>query len=107
MRTYSELTPDDQAEARHVALVELLEGIIEGGVRFNDEDNGDDLQARIDAACARADEMQTPWFSHEYILDTCRAELEGMAACDAEDALYPESNERIIRVACLSAKPDA
>ena len=40
--------------------------------------------------------MKTPWFASEYILDACREELEGMAICIAEDALYPEPNEIVI-----------
>lgn len=69
--------------------------IIERGVRFNDALNGDDLQARIDAAALKADEMQTPWFVADYMHDdeTVRESIEGMARCDAEDALYAEPND--------------
>lgn len=51
---------------------------------------------RIDAAIAKADKMQTPWFAHEYIIDTCADEIEGMARCDAEDAVYAKPGERIV-----------
>lgn len=98
MRKYDELTPEEQIKAKEIALTNLLTAIFEG-LRFSDELNHDDLQARIDCAIEKADEMKTPWFSHEYILDTCREELESMAQCDAEDALYPDENERIIRLA--------
>jgi hypothetical protein len=40
--------------------------------------------------------MHTPWFASEYILETCREDLTGMAQCDAEDASYTEPGERII-----------
>ena len=97
MRTYQELNQAEQERAREVALNELLEGVMDG-LRFNDEANGDDLQARIEAAGEKANAMQTPWFWGEYIMDTCREDFEGMAAADAEDALYPDKTERIINL---------
>lgn len=93
MKHYAELTEEQQKAARERALTDLLRDIIENGLRFNDAKNGDDLQARIDAACAEADRKQTPWFAHEYILDTCRADLESIATATAEDALFPEDGE--------------
>ena len=95
MRTYQELNEKEQERAREVALNELLEAITEG-IRFNDEANSDDLQARIDAAGEKANAMQTPWFWSEYIMDTCKDDLESMAAADAEGALYPGPGERVI-----------
>ena len=71
-------------------------GAITEGIRFNDAANGDDLQARIDAAGGKANAMQTPWFWSSYIMDTCQDDLEGMAAAYAEDALYPDQRERVI-----------
>ena len=97
MRTYQELNEAEQARAREVALNELLEAITEG-VRFDDKANGDNLQARIDAAGERAEAMQTPWFWTSYIMDTCKEDLERMALSDAENALYPDSGERTIRI---------
>ena len=96
MKTYQELTEEQKSEAREIALNELLEAIMEGVIRFNDTLNGDDLQARIDAAGEKAEAMKTPWFMHEYVMDTCREDLEAMAAADAEDSLYPENGERVI-----------
>ena len=96
MKTFDQLTPDLQKSAIEAASTSLLRAICEGAIRFNDGLNGDSLQARIDAAAKRADEMQTPWFMHEYVMDTCREEIEGMARADAEDALYPERGERCV-----------
>ena len=98
MKTYQDLTPELQAQARDKALTELLTAICEGVLRFNDAANGDTLQARIDAAGAQADAKQTPWFFHEYIMDTCQEDLESMALADAEEALYPEAGERVIYI---------
>lgn len=98
MRRFSRLTKAEKEAAVNQAASDLLGAILEGAVRFNDSLSGDDLQARIDAACAKAEAMRTPWFAHEYIMDTCRDEIMGMAQCDAEDAMYPDKAERIIRL---------
>ena len=96
MKTYNELTERERQLARRKTTEQLLEAILSGALRFSDKDNGDDLQARIDAACAEAERMQTPWFAHEYIMETCGQEIRGMAECDAEDALYSQTGERVI-----------
>ena len=97
MKTYSELTKEQQEKAVEKELTSLLSAVIDGAIRFNDEINNDDLQDRIDRACEKAEKMRTPWFSHEYILDTCREDLTGMAIASAEDALYAEKNENVVR----------
>ena len=96
MKTYNELTEEQKKKAVEKELTELLTAIIEGAIVFNDEDNGDDLQKRIEVAAEKADKMRTPWFVHEYIMDTCKEELTGMATGTAEDALYAEANEYVI-----------
>ncbi len=93
MKTYTELTPEQQAKAVDKAAGFILADILGGSLRFDDAKNGDGLQARIDAAFVKAEEMRTPWFAHEYILDTCKDDIDGMAQCDAEDSLYPEAGE--------------
>ncbi len=113
MKTYEELTDDQQAKAREGALATLLQEVLDDGFRFNDERNGDNFQATIDAARAKANDMQTPWFAGEYIMDArydpgqghikeddglwpVKETLEGMALCQAEDALYSEPTEHVI-----------
>jgi len=93
MRTYDELSKADQESAHDKALSRLLTAICEGAIRFNDELNGDDLQARIDAAFEKAEAMRTPWFAHEYVMETCDEELRSMALCDAEDAVYRSADD--------------
>ena len=105
MRTFEQLSEPEQSAAVEHCLTLLLRGIIEGGLRFNDEANGDGLQAQIDAAIVKADDMQTPWFAHEYIMEARYNPSEGhiteddglwpvaemlrsMAQCDAEDTNY-------------------
>ena len=96
MKRYAELTQEQRGEAVEKAAGKLLGAILEGGLHFNDSLNHDDLQARIDKAIAKAEAMRTPWFAHEYIMETCQEEIVGMATCDAEDAYYPEPGELTI-----------
>ncbi len=96
MKTYIELTEAEQANAHGQATHQLLESILEGSIRFNDGMNGDNLQACIDAACAKAERMQTPWFAGEYIMDSCGDDIKAMSLCDAEDSLYAEPSEHVI-----------
>ncbi len=96
MKTYSELTPEQQKKAVDYFIKLDLDGICEGWLRFNDSLNEDDLQSRIDAAIEKAEKMQTPWFAAEYIMDSCGEEITSMARCSAEDCLYPEQHERMV-----------
>lgn len=88
MRTFEQLTKAEQEWAKEQALIDLLRAILERGLRFNDELNEDDLQARIDAAGEEAERMQTPWFAGECIMEAAGDDLRSMAQCDAEDAQY-------------------
>lgn len=98
MRVYTDLTDQEKEEAVQAALQLLLSALLQGGIRFNDELNHDDLQERIDAAVAKAEAMQTPWFAGEYVMEAVGEELTAMARCDAEDAFYPARGERIIHL---------
>ncbi len=96
MKTYHQLTDEQKVAAKERALICLLEHVLDGSIRFNDEMNDDDLQKRIDAALAFAEKNHTPWFAGEYIMETCSDELKSMASCDAENALYSEPDELVI-----------
>ena len=115
MRTYDQLTDEEKRQALDQELDALLGYVIEGAIRFDDEKNGDDLQAAIAEAGEEANRMQTPWFAGEYIMgakyrwsstldgpadmtETVGDHLRGMAQCSAEDALYPSPDETIIRL---------
>ena len=99
MRTFKELTDKEKNGAKEVALAELLEGIMQG-MRFSSDEgaeiDGNALQGRIDAAGEEANRMQTPWFWGSYIMDTCKEDLTSMALGDAEEALYPGPEDRIL-----------
>ena len=97
MKRYNELTPEQQeAEVEH-EVKSLLESLCEG-LRFDDKKNGDDFQQRVDKAIEKAEEMRTPWFAHEYIMDDpyCKETITLMAKSSAEDAMYDRSYERVI-----------
>jgi len=96
MKTFEQLKTEQQEKAVQQCLTNLLTAIVEGAIRFDDAKNSDDLQARIDRAFAKAEQMQTPWFAHEYVLDTCREDLESMARAEAEEAMYSEAAEHVI-----------
>lgn len=98
MRTWTELNKDEQDQALQIATDRILKDVVEGSIRFNDELNEDTLQAEIDQAIGKANRMQTPWFAGEYVFEAVGDMLEGMAQCDAEDALYPSPEEDIIRL---------
>jgi len=98
MRKYDQLSKEEQDRAQDLALSNLLEAITSSEIRFDDKLNKDDLQARIDKAGQKAEDMFTPWFASEYIMDTCKEDLTAMSTVDAEDSLYPDTDERIIRL---------
>ena len=70
MKSYSELTEKQKEKAVKIFLNRLLQDIVEGFLMF---DEG--LQDKIDKAFEQAERMKTPWFAHEYIMDTCAEEL--------------------------------
>jgi hypothetical protein len=93
MKYFDELTEKQQEAAVEYWLRDLLTAILEGYLTFDDEKNGDGLQARIDGAIAEAERMQTPWFAHEYIMDVAREDLEAMARTDAAACTYLEDED--------------
>jgi hypothetical protein len=97
VKTYNELTDEQKASALRKATDSLLKAIVEGRIWLDDDLNHDDLQARIDAAMAKCERLKTPWFAAECIMETCKDDIEGMALCDAQDALYVEPGEIVIR----------
>jgi hypothetical protein len=102
MKKYTDLTAEQQAEAVHDALSNVLEDVVSGALCFADELNGDDVQQRIDAALKEADRLQTPWFAGEVVMEdsSVAAVLRGLAQADAEDedTYYLEAGERVVRL---------
>lgn len=109
VRTWDDLTTDEQQKAEAACLADLLTAVVDGAVRFNDEANRDTLQAAIDAAGQKAEEVRTPWFVGEIIMEASYKNMDsddasvgealrGMARCDAEDAIYPTDEQRVVRL---------
>lgn len=97
MRTFAQLEAPERDAAVDYCLKEILLDILKGGRRFNDF-----LQDRIDAAWGEAEQMQTPWFAHEYIMEAVGDELRSMAQANAREAAYADSRDPpVIRVAAL------
>lgn len=99
LRTYAELSPDEQSWALGRSTCDLLRFIVEGGLRFEDKD----LQGRIDRGIQTAHRMQTPWFAHEYVMGE---DIRVMARADAEDRLYAPTGVWVVNVPSRVAKPD-
>ena len=93
MRTFKQLTPDEQEQAIQYQESSLLQATLDGSIRFNDTLNQDNLQKKIDEAIQKAEDMKTPWFAHEYIMDTCSEDIRALAIPAAEDAIYLDDDE--------------
>ena len=96
MKTYEQLTPEQQEKALTKETLNLLQAIMERAIGFNDELNGDNLQARIDKAIEEAEDNRTPWFAGDYVMKAVGEDIKGMAQCTVEDALYSEPDENVI-----------
>jgi hypothetical protein len=96
MKTFEQLTDEQKAKAVAWHEQKVLEAVVEGSLRFNDEMNHDDLQKRIDAAWAEVERLHTPWFAGEAIWETCSEELNGIASANAERSLYSEPDEFVV-----------
>ncbi len=96
MKTFEQLTAAEQTVAVDKAIQRLVEQIAEERIHFNDALNGDNLQARINAAWKQMERLKTPWFIGEAVMETCGVEIRGMAQCNAEDAIYSEPGEFVV-----------
>ena len=97
MKTYIQLKQEEQKAAIEKCVSRILKTILEGrGSHFFEDYDNSTLKFRIDKAIATADEMRTPWFAHEYIMETCRDDIYQIAEADAKDSLYSEPGEVVI-----------
>ena len=93
MRKFTDLTNTEKRTAFNKALNEELQCACECPELYTEE-----LQEKIEKAWKQAEAMRTPWFFHEYIMDTCRQELKAIALFNAKNALYPEPGEYVIHI---------
>jgi len=89
MKSYEQLTPEQQTKAQSACLDELLVMVV------NQPGSIPNLRAKIEAAWKKAEKMQTPWFVGEYIMDTCGDRLKKIAGDTAKTSFYPELGEHI------------
>jgi hypothetical protein len=85
MRKFNELSKAEKEEAINYMLTNLLKAITEGIEVFDKE-----IQSRIEKAFRKAEQMQTPWFAHEYIMEDpiTKKYLQSIAEDEAQKALY-------------------
>ncbi len=88
--TFYELTIPQQNKAIEDAGNELLRDILQG-MRFEE-----DLNMKIESAIEKAEKMQTPWFAHEYIMDTCSEDIKNIARTWAAETKYTDEVTRRI-----------
>jgi hypothetical protein len=114
MRMWSELNEKEQEQAIGQETDDILAYILENpSIGYPDELNRDSLEAAIRAAMDKADDMQTPWFAGEYVMEATYSwdpgdgntvsvpvsdAIRGMAWESAEDAWYPDPDDQIIRL---------
>ncbi len=94
MKNYTQLTEEEQQAAIEKCVKNIWLEIVEMGRQFNE--TNPDLQARIDKAVEKAEQMQTPWFCFSYVMDTCSDDFYQMAEEEAKNALYSEPGEYVI-----------
>lgn len=92
MKTYQELSDEQRKKAVEAMLTKTLTWLCEGLMPFADEDIAD----RINEAIANANKMRTPWFAHEYIMESCGLELRAYAEEDAKRAFYREPGDLVL-----------
>jgi hypothetical protein len=88
LKKFCELTPHQRERAVEEALRRILLAVTDGGLRFNDLANANDLQARIDAARVRSEQHEQDFTTA--VLLTCSGELGALARMSARDAIYTE-----------------
>lgn len=95
MKTFDQLDPEEQLRAKEAMTFILVTAIVNGELAFNDEQNGNSLQARIDAAktAAALDKSRSV---QDMILKAIGVELMSIAEGEAKTILYSEPGERIL-----------
>lgn len=98
MKSFADLTDDQRSLAIEESLRRVVRAVTEGGLRFNDLANGNDLQNRIDRARIQAEEEPVAW-AH-LVLESCHGDLVKLAVMSAQDAVYVEG-ETVISLSDL------
>lgn len=97
MKKWDELTPEQQQNAVEHERQMVLQAVCEGVELFT----APEVKARIKKAAKKAEQMQTPWFVGEYIMEEIAGEIEAVAQHEAKRALYAEGDEYVIYLSRL------
>lgn len=82
LKTFSELTEEERRSALSKKEAEVLLFLIECPEFYPE------LGEQLSAANEKADEMRTPWFIGEYIMDECGDEVRAIAKEASANCLY-------------------
>lgn len=93
MKRFDELTEEQQKAAIEKQILNLLQLIGQG---WNPDPSDESLTKRIEEASEEAERMRTPWFVHEYVMETCEEDLMIIAANEASYRLYAEPNDPVV-----------
>ncbi len=97
MKTYKNLTNEEKERAVQMHFNEVLLEMIKLPAFFNYNDG---LYAKLQRAFEKADDMQTPWFVNEFIMDTCKDDIQHIAELRASDCYYLENGETSMSGVC-------
>lgn len=92
MKTFNDLSEAQQAVAVRNRLQFLMEMICDGTLKFNDPE----IAAAVERAAQKAEDMKTPWFMHEYVMDEIGTQVTELAAAEARECLYAEPHEVVM-----------
>jgi hypothetical protein len=90
MRTYAQLSSEERILARQILLNQLVTALVECRFVFDDAENGETLQYRIDGAVELAHSLGRPQLAAQYVLREAGVELRGIATAQAEARGYPD-----------------
>lgn len=91
MREYQCLSENEKKKVVSEILNELVESVLERRLMFDDQDNADNFQLRIDEAVAKAARDGRPWLAGDYVMGEVGEELKSMAASKASEYIYPQT----------------
>ena len=89
MKTWDDLTDGQKESAVLTRMNWLLKMICDGSLKFA----RDDLQQAILDASEKAEKMKTPWFMHEYVMESIGDTLRALAQEEVRNILYIEPHE--------------
>lgn len=92
MKTWNDLSDRQQKRAVEARLNWLLTALCEGRISFKDEAT----TAGVERARVKSEQMRTPWFMHEYVMDEIGDLLTQVASDEAMYILYAESHEVVM-----------